>query len=153
MTTTYNAPSFTLNKPMPYHGQAATAQHQRDTVTLTAALGLNDGGSIFYLPVNAVIVGGYAKFPTALDTNGSPTLTFDLGVTGTAQLFLAADTTARAGGIQRTFATAAYGYKNTSGAKLAVTWLAHAASATGPTAATFEVMLSYFIEEPTTTGV
>jgi hypothetical protein len=149
MTTTYNAPSFTNKSPVTTTGLAKDIKAFRDTVTFTAALGLNDGGTVCYLPPNAVVLGGYVKFPIALDTNGSPTLTIDLGVTGTAQNFLAADTTARAGGVQKTFATTGVGYKNTSGAKLAVTWLAHAAAATGA-AGTMEVHLSYVIEDSTT---
>lgn len=151
MTTTYNAPSYTNNSPVPTQGIVKGIIAFRDTVTTIAALGLNDGGTVGYLPPNAVVVGGYVKFATAMDTNGSPTLTIDLGVTGTAQNFLAADTTARAGGIQKTFATTGVGYKNTSGAKLAITWLAHAAAATGA-AGTIEVHLSYFIEDLATSG-
>lgn len=145
MTTTYNAPSYSNKSPVggPGLGQAEYSFH--DTVTITAALGLNDGGTFGYLPPNAVVTGGWAKFATAMDTNGSPTLTIDLGVTGSAQKFLAADTTARAGGVQQALATTGYGYKNTSGADLAVTWLAHAAAATGA-AGTIEVCLKYRIE-------
>lgn len=146
MTTTYNAPSFTNNNPVTTFGLAKDIKAFRDTVTTTAALGLNDGGSVGYLPPNAVVVGGYVKYATALDT-GSPTLTVDLGVTGAAQTFLAADTTARAGG---TVATIGKGYKNTTGAKIAITWLAHAAASGGGAAGTIEVHLSYFIEESAT---
>jgi hypothetical protein len=148
MTTTYNAPSFANKNPVPDPGLAKASVNFRDIVTTTAALGLNDGGTFGYLPPNAVVVGGYAKFATAMDTNGAPTLTIDIGVTGAAQTFLAADTTARAGG---TVSTIGKGYKNTSGAKEAITWLAHAAAATGA-AGTIELHLSYFIEEPATSG-
>lgn len=151
MTTTYNAPGYTNKNPVAVHGEAKNIQSFHDTVTIGAALGLNDGGTFGYLPPNAVVTGGWAKFATAMDTNGSPTLTIDLGVTGAAQQFLAADTTARAGGVQKALATGSYGYKNTSGAKLAITWLAHAAAATGA-AGTIEVHLSYVIEEPATSG-
>lgn len=146
MTTTYDAPSYTNKNPVTTNVGAKEMLSFRDTVTTTAALGLNDGGTFGYLPVNAVVLGGYVKFATAMDTNGSPTLTFDLGVTGAAQTFLAADTTARAGG---TVATIGKGYKNTSGAKIAITWLAHAAAATG-VAGTIETHLAYFIENSAT---
>lgn len=148
MTTTYNAPSFTNKNPVVDPGYAKSIVAFRDTVSPSAALGLNDGGTVGYLPPNAVVLGGYVKYATALDTNGAPTLTVDLGVTGAAQTFLAADTTGRAGG---TVATIGKGYKNTTGAKIAITWLAHAAAATGA-AGTIEVHLSYFIEEPATSG-
>jgi hypothetical protein len=147
MTTTYNAPSFSNKNPVPDPGLAKTTVNFRDIVTTTAALGLNDGGTFGYLPPNAVVTGGYAKFATAMDT-ASATLTIDIGVTGAAQTFLAADTTARAGG---TVSTIGKGYKNTSGAKIAITWLAHAAATTGA-AGTIELHLSYFIEEPATSG-
>lgn len=145
MTTTYNAPGFNAVNPVAALGLAKQVQSLHDTVTNSAALGLNDGGTIAYLPANAVVVGGWMKVATAEDTNGSPTLTIDWGVTGAATTFLSADTTARAGGVQKTLATTAYGYKNTSGAKLAVTWLAHAAAATGA-AGTLEFHLDYVIE-------
>jgi len=148
MTTTYNAPGYTNKAPTPDPGLAKATVNFRDTVTTTAALGLNDGGILGYLPPNAVVTGGYAKFATAMDTNGAPTLTIDIGVTGAAQTFLAADTTARAGG---TVSLGGKGYKNTTGAKIALTWLAHAAAATGA-AGTIEVHIPYFIEEPATSG-
>lgn len=147
MTTTYNAPGYTNKSPITDPGYAKSVVAFRDTVTFSAALGLNDGGSVGYLPPNAVVIGGYAKF-SALDT-GSPTLTMDIGVTAAAQTFLAADTTARAGG---TVSIIGKGYKNTTGAKIAITWLAHAAASGGGAAGTMEVHLSYFIEEPTTSG-
>lgn len=147
MTTTYNAPGYTNKNPVAVPGHAKDIQAFRDTVTFGAALGLNDGGNVGWLPPNAVVVGGYAKF-SALDT-GSPTLTMDLGVTGSAQAFLAADTTGRAGG---TVSTVGKGYKNTNGAKIAITWLAHAAASGGGAAGTMEVHLSYFVEDLTTSG-
>jgi hypothetical protein len=148
MTTTYNAPGYTNKSPVTTHGIARDMKSFRDVVTTTAALIINDGGNVGWLPPNAVVLGGYAKFATAMDTNGSPTLTIDIGVTGAAQTFLAADTTARAGG---TVSTIGKGYKNTTGAKVAITWLAHAAAATGA-AGTIEVHLAYVIEEPATSG-
>lgn len=148
MTTTYNAPSYTNRAPVPTEGIVNGSVNFRDTVTTTAALGLNDGGTFGYLPPNAVVTGGYAKFATAMDT-GSPTLTVDIGVTGAAQTFLAADTTARAGG---TVALIGKGYKNTTGAKVAITWLAHAAASGGGAAGTIELHVPYFIEEPATSG-
>jgi hypothetical protein len=151
MTTTYNAPGYNNKNPVAVPGFAKSIQSFRDVVTIGAALALNDGGTIGYLPPNAVVLGGYLKAATAMDTNGSPTLTIDFGVTGTAQLFLAADTTARAGGVQKTFALAGVGYKNTSGAKLALTWLAHAAAATG-VAGTLEFHVSYYVEDLATSG-
>jgi hypothetical protein len=145
MTTTYNSAGYAAKNPVISQGLARNVLSYHDTVTTTASLGLNDGGTLLSLPPNAVILDGWVNFATAMDTNVSPTLTIDLGVTGAAAQFLSADTTARAGGIQKTLATTAYGYKNTSGADLAVTWKAHAAAATGA-AGTIEVSLRYVIE-------
>jgi hypothetical protein len=147
MTTTYNAPSYTNKSPIPVPGLGKSIQSFRDVVTTTAALAINDTGNFGYLPPNAVVLGGYAKF-SALDT-GAPTLTFDIGVTGAGQTFLAADTTCRAGG---TVATIGKGYKNTTGAKVAITWLARAAASAGGAAGTAELHLAYVIEEPATSG-
>lgn len=147
MTTTTNAPGYTNKNPVPTEGIAKGTINFHDTVTIPGALALNDGGSVGYLPPNAVVTGGYAKF-SALDT-GAPTLSIDIGVTGASQTFLAADTTAQAGG---TVALIGKGYKNTSGAKIAITWKAHAAASAGGAAGTIEVHIPYFIEELATSG-
>lgn len=150
MTTTFNAPGWTAKNPVAVHGEAKTIQSFHDIVTTTAALIINDNGNFGWLPPHAVVLGGFLK-ASAMDTDGSPTLTIDIGVTGSAQKFWAASTIAKAGGVDSTMAVAGRGYKNTTGAKQAITWLAHAAAATGA-AGTLELHISYVIEEPATSG-
>jgi hypothetical protein len=152
MTATYQAPGVTKYGYVPPgsgHGEANITQHLHATVYCSAALGANDVMQFGYLPPNAVVTGAILKADTQLDSGGSPTLTMDLGVTGTAQLFKAAVTTVgRASGASAdaTIAGAGTLYKNTSGAKQLVYATAHAAAATGA-AGTVECDIAYYVED------
>jgi hypothetical protein len=91
------------------------------------------------------------KAASQLDSNGTPTLTLDLGIVGTPQLFKAAITTVgRASGTSADATMAAAGilYKNTTGADVAVVCTVHAGAAT-PVAGTLEFDLEFYVE-PTT---
>ncbi|MGH7024513.1 MAG: hypothetical protein ACREEB_13125 [Caulobacteraceae bacterium] len=152
MTATYQAPNVTTFGYIPPgsgHGEASVTQHLHAKVYCSAALGANDVLQFGYLPPNAVVIGAILKADTQLDSNGSPTLTFDLGVTGTAQLFKAAVTTVgRAAGASAdtTLAGAGALYKNATGAKIMVIGTAHASAATGA-AGSVEADIAYFVED------
>lgn len=146
---TYSAPNYTQNYPMPYHGQANNIQCLLDaTVTLSAAATTSDTINYGYLPPNAVITGGIL-LNSDMDTGGSPSLTWDVGITGTAQLFFAASTGGQTGTPDSTLAAAGRGYKTT--AKTLVVGVPHANAATG-VAGTSQLLLFGFIKDPTTTG-
>jgi hypothetical protein len=152
MATTYSTQVY-ANKTPAVSGSGLAAH----TVRLHAISGsistwaLNDVINVGYLPANAIISGCGLKAASQLDSNVSPALTLDLGVTGSAQLLKAAITTVgRASGASAdtTIAAGGYLYKNTTGADLAVIVTVHAAAATA-VAGTLEVEVSYFVE-PTT---
>ncbi|HWE98710.1 MAG TPA: hypothetical protein VG248_02835 [Caulobacteraceae bacterium] len=108
---------------------------------------INDTVQMGYLPKNAVVVGCGLKASAQLDSSGSATLTFDVGIVGTLQLFKAAvSTVGRAAGVSAdtTIAAGGYLYKTTADTLIVVT--AHAAAAT-PGAGTLELELSYFVED------
>jgi hypothetical protein len=146
---TYNAPNYTYNYPMPYHGQANNIQCLLDaTVTLSAAPTTADTINFGYLPPNAVVTGAIS-IPSDMDTGGSPSLTLDLGTVATAQLFFAAATGGQTGTASNGIAAAGIGYKTT--AKTLVVGTAHANAATGA-AGTWQVLIFGYIKDATTSG-
>jgi len=149
---TYQAPQVTTygyQPPGTGHGECQITQHLHTSAYVSAALATNDVVQFGYIPANAVVSGVTLKADGQLDSNGSPTLTFDVGVTGTAQLFKAAVTTVgRAAGasVDTTNAAAGTLYKNTSGAKQLIFATAHAGAATGA-AGTLELDVTYWVED------
>src|SRR6476646_1401799 len=73
-----------------------TSHHARGEFTTTAALAAADIVDLFDLPPRARIIGGFIK-ATDMDTNGTPTIAFNVGIAGTPALFFAASTAAQAG--------------------------------------------------------
>jgi hypothetical protein len=134
------------------HGDFSTSTHLHAvTGTLPTTLGTNDVINFGYLPNGAVVVGAILKAQSQLDSSGSPTLTFDLGVTGTAQLWKAAITTVgRAAGASSdaTIVSAGGLYKNTTGGKVLVIGTVHAQAATA-VAGVLEVDIEYYVEDTT----
>jgi hypothetical protein len=110
----------------------------------------NDVGYMFNIPANAVVTDVVLKADGQLDSNGSPTLTWDVGVVGTTQLFMAAvatvgrASTASAAG-QSAMAGGGLLYQNTTGADQAIMVTAHASAATG-VAGTVELAVEYYVK-------
>lgn len=152
--TIYNPPgtpaSGIPNVPIGVHGEFLALNHLHQTVTIGAALTTADTVNFGYLPPNAVVTGVMLKAATQLDSNGSPTLAFNMGITGTAALFLSAVTTVgRAAGASADASSLLAGgrlYKNTTGAKVLVICQPTGNAATGA-AGTLEALISYFVEE------
>lgn len=131
------------------HGVYKTSSHMHATVALPATFALNDVIDFGYLPNNAVVVNAWLKADSQLDSNATPLLSLDLGVTGTPQLFKAAViTVGHAVGVtsDNTIATAGGLYKNTSGSKQLVIGTIHAAAAT-PVAGSLECDIEYYVED------
>jgi hypothetical protein len=104
--------------------------------------------NVGYLPKGAVVTNTLLKAASQLDSNGSPTLTLDLGVAGSTQLFKAAVTTVgRASGASAdaTNTPAGWLYANT-GSDLGVVVTVHAGAATA-VAGTLEVDVEYYVED------
>lgn len=148
---TYNSSNYTNNKPMPYHGQANNMQVLLDSgnVPIVAAPTTADVINYGYLPPNAVVMTGML-LNSDMDSGGSPSLTWDVGITGTPQLFFAASTGGETGTVDPTLAPAGRAYKTT--AKTLVVGAPHANPATG-VAGTSRIILTGYIQDPTTTGV
>lgn len=143
---TYTSATVANNRPIAYHGYRRNVQIARATVSCTAAPSTSDTLQFFYMPANARIVGGYLS-STDMDTNGSPTITLNIGDSGSAARLFSASTVAQAGTTSQTFAAGALGYQYTS--KTLVTGTAQANAATGA-AGTVELVLLYVVEDSTT---
>lgn len=150
MATTYNTSVYATKQPANNsHGFNDSSVHLHATSPSISTWATNDVINVGYIPPNAVVVGATLKAASQLDSNGSPTLTLDLGVSGTAQLWKAAITTVgRASGATADMTMAGAGalYKNTSGAKQLVIITVHAGAATA-VAGTLEVDLEYYVED------
>src|ERR1700677_4151388 len=132
MSTAYQTAVF-ANKVPPNsgHGDYTNSVHLHAISGSISTWALNDTISVGVLPRNAVVVSASLKAASQLDSG--TTLTLDLGVTGTGQLFEAAiSTVGRAGGASadQTLAAAGVLYKNLTGADLAVICTVHAAATT-----------------------
>lgn len=150
MATTYSTPLFAQNQPAGTgHGPYQITQHLHATTGTISTWAINDVINFGYLPRNAIVASAVLKAASQLDSGA--TLTLDLGIVGTAQLFKAAiSTVGRASGASADIGTglsaAGYLYKNTTGAKVQIICTVHAA-ATTPVAGTLELDVEYYIED------
>jgi hypothetical protein len=92
--TTYSSTPVTNNQQAPSHGLYGDLKSYTASVTTTAAVTTADTLNLCYLPKNAVIWGFECK-ATQMDTNGSPTLAWNVGDSGSATRFFAATTVGR----------------------------------------------------------
>jgi hypothetical protein len=125
------------------HGERKGVQMARATVSCTAAPATTDTLNFFYLPPGARVVGGYLA-ASDMDTNGSPTITLNIGDAGAAARLFSASTVAQAGTTSQAFAAGALDYQYA--AKTLVTGVAQAKAATGA-AGSVTLSLLYVVEE------
>lgn len=97
------------------------------TYTFAAAPSANDLVQLMTVPAGAVIT-GVTLDSDKIDTNGTPTMTFDVGDGTTAARFISAATTPQAGGIAYAGVAGTVGYTYT--ANTALFLKVHAAAAT-----------------------
>ena len=146
----FASPTYAQNQPANTgHGFNTSSVHVHAVAQVPSTMTTNDTINFGYLPNNAVVVAAYLKAPTQLDSNGAPTLTLSLGVTGTAALFKSAVTTVgRAAGASTDITNAPAGvlYKNTTGAKIAVIGTCANVAAT-PVAGTLEMDIEFYVED------
>jgi hypothetical protein len=140
---TYNSSNITTNAPLAYHGENAGVQYARATVSCAAAPTTADTLNFFYLPANARVLGGYLS-ATDMDTNGTPTITLNIGDAGSANRFFAASTVAQTGSAALEQAVTGLDYK--PAAKTLVTGVAAANAATGA-AGSVTLTLLYAVED------
>ena len=147
--TTYNSSTVAQVQPAITQGLVRNSLNLHDTVSLPSTFVTTDVAAFGWIPNNAVIDQVVLKAQTQLDSNGTPTLAFNVGVTGTPALFFSAITTVgRAAGASYETLMAAGGklYKNTSGAKQRVD-VSPSANAATAVAGVLEVQVRYHIEE------
>ena len=143
---TYSSSAYTNKAPFPSHGIAGDVKVAYADVSCTAAPSTSDTINFFYLPANARIVMAVLE-STDMDTNGSPTLTLNVGDSGSASRLFSASTVGQAGTLSTAIATAGQGYKTT--AKTLITGTAQANAATGA-AGTVSLTVFYVVEESAT---
>jgi hypothetical protein len=132
--------------PSAAHGQASDVQILYCSVTLSAALTTADTFSFFTLPANARVHRAVLK-STDIDTNGSPTVTINVGDAGSATRYFSASTVGQAGTVDTTMQAAGTFYKPTS--KTAIIGSVQANAATG-VAGTLELAIHYVVEDSAT---
>lgn len=149
MATTYKSDLITqgtaVTAPMTGNVAAQTA-----TFTQTAAFVINDIVQMVSVP-NGYQVTDIILDTDQLDTNVSPTITLDVGDSGAAQAYVAADTVGQAGGVIHAKVAGFTSHTPvaiaTSGGNAGSTIIqvkVHAAPATGTTTAVLRMTVYYF---------
>ena len=148
MATTYSTALYAANTPSGTgHGVHRINTSLHATSGAIATWALNDVINVGWLPAGAVVQGVTLKAAGQLDTNGAPTLTFDMGVGGSPSLFKSAISTVGRGAgptVDATINPAGLLYKTTG--KTLVTITVHAAAAT-PAAGAMEAAVDYYVED------
>lgn len=113
-------------------------------VAITTAMIDNtaDDVGLFYLPEGAVIVGICAS-ATDMDTNGAPTLAFDIGDSADEDRLMAASVIGQAATLSQTLARAGHLHKYTTRTQIRA--YVQAVAATGA-AGTLKVNVIYFVD-------
>jgi len=143
---TYQSPAVANKNPVAVHGQRFNVQEFRQTVTCTAAPSTSDTLQFGYMPKGARVVGGYLT-ATDMDTNGSPTITLNIGDAGSAARLFSASTVAQASTLSLEQTVGGLDYQYT--AKTLITGTAQANAATAA-AGTVTLCLLYVVEDSTT---
>jgi hypothetical protein len=140
---TYQSAQVQNEMPIPSHGLASNVHCQRFKVSITAALTTSDAIEFGYLPIYARVVDATIK-ATDMDTNGTPTLAFNIGDAGDVDRLFAATTAGQAAGVTRM--TAATGFGHRYDAATLITGAPSTNAATGA-AGTLELFVFYVIED------
>lgn len=111
-------------------------------IACTAAPSTSDTLEFFYLPAGARVIGATLE-STDMDTNGTPTLTLNVGDAADADRLFAASTVGQAGTASAAVAVTGQGYKYT--AKTLITGIAANNAATGA-AGTLYLSVLYTVE-------
>lgn len=132
--------------PLNMAGRGEAAQRQvlsvRSIPLLATDVALNRTVGLLIAPANFVVT-GYTFIITDVDTNGSPTHAFSIGIAGTPALIAAIATTGQAGGTLTTLAAAGLYYKFAADTEVIMTSTTGAATAA---AGTISFLLEGFIE-------
>jgi hypothetical protein len=141
-----NRVAYPISQVVPWHGMVRTLKALGGPTAITAAdVGtINDTVALFTVPKGFTLVGVHIDV-TQMDTNGSKTLTLDLGDATTPQRLLAASTIAQSAESESnvTLPAGALGFKYPADTDILLT--VHAAAATAQ-AGTFTCFLFGFID-------
>ncbi len=139
---TYNSTGVAAFAPTLGHGLTGNLKIAYGEVVCAAAPATTDTLNFFDLPANARIVFAVLEADD-MDTNGSPTLTLNIGDSGSASRLFSASTVGQAGTASTALAAGAIGYKTT--AKTRITGVAANNAATGA-AGTVRLAVAYYVE-------
>lgn len=140
---TYQSQQVQDEMPIPSHGEASTVRCQRFKVTIGAALTTADVIQFGYLPKYARVVDAILK-GTDMDTNGTPTLAFNVGDSGDVDRLFAASTVGQTATIARMTATTGFGHRYDDATL--ITGAPSTNAATGA-AGTLELFVWYTVED------
>jgi hypothetical protein len=139
---TYSSSAYTNNVPPATYGLGSNVKVAYASVSCTAAPSTSDTLNFFYLPAGARVV--FAALEASdMDTNGSPTLTLNIGDAGSASRLFSASTVGQAGTSSQALAVAGQGASFST--KTLITGTAAANAATGA-AGTVELTVFYVLE-------
>jgi hypothetical protein len=140
---TYSSPQVTNSMPIASHGEAGTVRCARFPITISAALTTDDVLRFGYLPKYARVVDALLE-ATDMDTNGTPTLAFNIGDSGDVDRLFAATTAGQAAGVTRMSAATGFGHRYD--AATLITGAPSTNAATGA-AGTLALTILYVIED------
>lgn len=139
---TYSSAAYSGVYPIASHGPAGGVKVARASVSCTSAPSTSDTINFFYLPKNARVHLSVLE-STDMDTNGSPSLTINVGDSGDADRYFAASTVGQAGTLSSAIATTGGDYITTD--KTLITGVAANNAATGA-AGTLYLTMFYSVE-------
>jgi len=125
---TYSSSQVAGNIPLSHHGMGGTLKCAYATVAVPSTIATTDTINFCDLPAGARVV-LVAIEADDLDTNGTPTITINVGDAGSATRYFSASTVAQAGTLSTATAVAGAGFLNT--AKTRVVGVLQANPATG----------------------
>lgn len=139
---TYNSTGVTANAPTATHGLSGNVKVAYGEVACAAAPATTDTLNFFDLPASARILFAVLESDD-MDTNGTPTLTLNIGDSGSAARLFSASTVGQAGTESTAFVAGSVGFK--TAAKTRITGVAQANAATGA-AGTVRLAVAYIVE-------
>lgn len=155
--TAYQSDYIAKNKNRPTHGESKVTQHMFATAALSTALAVNDTVQLIEIPPYARVVGAVIS-ADQLDTNGTPTIAFNVGDAGYGSVAAAASRYFSATSVGRAAAPAdanansamrgqAQNFYNNQPYPLLITATCSAAAATFA-AGNLYFRVDYYIDEP-----
>ena len=139
---TYNSTNIASKTGVASVAAAGVVHCAYAEVVTTAALTTSDTLNFFDLPPNARVISATLE-ATDLDTNGAPTLTLNIGDSGSATRYFSASTVGQAGTAAAASAVAGLHYKTT--AKTRIVGVPAANAATGVAGSVYLSIL-YIVE-------